>query len=173
MLAGNRRVVRKSEARMACSPDGRLHMLVREPEFCHYVFVIYSPALCQVGGSGVWSRAGGGDLFFGGGLSGSALSVCFGWGRARGAGGWRFGVRGRRFCNLADASVASPSVIYPNLGGGAALLLLQPGWRITRCLLSNHLLFRSSATPLYLLSGGEVQAGRPSGGGQEGLPGGG
>ncbi len=26
----------------------KVHMLVREPEFCHYIFVVYSPALCQV-----------------------------------------------------------------------------------------------------------------------------
>ncbi|GAX75433.1 hypothetical protein CEUSTIGMA_g2877.t1 [Chlamydomonas eustigma] len=48
VLAGNRRVIRKTEARVACSPDEQMHMLVREPDFCQYVFVIYSPALCQV-----------------------------------------------------------------------------------------------------------------------------
>eukprot|EP00955_Chlamydomonas_euryale_P020446 216776-Chlamydomonas_euryale.AAC.1 len=44
VLAGGRRVERSVEARIACSPDGRLNMLVREPDFCTYVFVIYSPA---------------------------------------------------------------------------------------------------------------------------------
>ena len=48
VLAGNRRVVRKTEARIVCSPDSKVHMLVREPQFCHYVFVIYSPAMCSL-----------------------------------------------------------------------------------------------------------------------------
>jgi hypothetical protein len=47
-LAGGRRAKREVEARFACSPDGKLHMLVREPDFCKYVFVIYSPALCEL-----------------------------------------------------------------------------------------------------------------------------
>jgi hypothetical protein len=34
--------------RIACSPDGDLHLLVREPDFCQYVLVVYSPALCSV-----------------------------------------------------------------------------------------------------------------------------
>lgn len=47
VLGGGRRAVRKTEVRIACSPDGKLHMLVREPDFCHYIFVIYTPALCK------------------------------------------------------------------------------------------------------------------------------
>ena len=74
VLAGNKRVIRKTEARVVCSPDAKVwilegadqaalstmihtssilvqvHMLVREPNFCQYVYVIYSPALCQVDG---------------------------------------------------------------------------------------------------------------------------
>lgn len=45
---GGRRVLRKAEARIACSPDQRIHMLVREPDFCSYVYVVYSPSLCEV-----------------------------------------------------------------------------------------------------------------------------
>ncbi|GFR45017.1 hypothetical protein Agub_g6328, partial [Astrephomene gubernaculifera] len=49
VLAGGRRVVRRVEARIACSPDpGRRYMLVREPDFCSYVFVIYVPELCEL-----------------------------------------------------------------------------------------------------------------------------
>lgn len=40
--------MRKSEVRIACSFDSSIHMLVREPDFCQYVFVIYSPSLCKV-----------------------------------------------------------------------------------------------------------------------------
>lgn len=40
--------MRKSEVRIACSFDSNIHMLVREPDFCQYVFVIYSPSLCKV-----------------------------------------------------------------------------------------------------------------------------
>jgi hypothetical protein len=47
-LAGGKRARRQVEARFACSPDNKLHMLAREPDFCHYVFVIYSPALCKL-----------------------------------------------------------------------------------------------------------------------------
>ena len=46
MLGGGRRVVRRTEVRIACSPDRRLRLLIREPDFCHYVYVLYSPALC-------------------------------------------------------------------------------------------------------------------------------
>ena len=152
MLAGNRRVVRKSEARMACSPDGRLHMLVREPEFCHYVFVIYSPALCQVGSGGeglLGLGPGDGGVYLGlvvvigGGGAVGLRAVCVPWaGSSLGVRCWWFGGWGGvvSFCNLADASPASI-------------------WPIVCC-----------AT---LLAGGEVQAGGPGGGGQEGLPGGG
>ena len=48
VLGGGRRVQRKVEARVACSPDARIHMLVREPDFCSYVYVVFSPALCEV-----------------------------------------------------------------------------------------------------------------------------
>jgi hypothetical protein len=48
VLAGNRRVVRRTEVRIACSPDDRLHLLIREPDFCSYIWVIYSPALCTL-----------------------------------------------------------------------------------------------------------------------------
>jgi hypothetical protein len=36
------------QVRLACSPDRSFHFLVREPQFCSYIFVIYSPALCTV-----------------------------------------------------------------------------------------------------------------------------
>lgn len=39
---------RQVEARLACSPDGELRLLIREPEFCKYIFVVYSPALCEL-----------------------------------------------------------------------------------------------------------------------------
>jgi len=48
VLGGGRRATRRTEARIVCSPDGRLRFLVREPDFCSYVYVIYSPALCAV-----------------------------------------------------------------------------------------------------------------------------
>ncbi|KAF5829741.1 hypothetical protein DUNSADRAFT_15565 [Dunaliella salina] len=47
-LAGGRQEVRSTEVRIACSPDRRLHMLVREPDFCSYIFVLYSPAVCEL-----------------------------------------------------------------------------------------------------------------------------
>lgn len=47
-LGGGKRVVRRTEVRIACSPDKKLRLLVREPDFCRYIFVIYSPGLCQV-----------------------------------------------------------------------------------------------------------------------------
>jgi hypothetical protein len=47
-LAGGRQAVRRTEVRLACSPTDRIHLLVREPDFCHYIFVIYSPALCTL-----------------------------------------------------------------------------------------------------------------------------
>jgi hypothetical protein len=59
-LAGGVRVVRSVEARLACSPDGKLSMLVREPDFCTYVFVVYSPALCTVQQFAPRARKGGG-----------------------------------------------------------------------------------------------------------------
>jgi hypothetical protein len=46
VLAGGRRVVRRVEARIACSPDSSTYMLVREPDFCSYVFVVFTPSLC-------------------------------------------------------------------------------------------------------------------------------
>eukprot|EP00983_Pelagomonas_calceolata_P047916 1140847-Pelagomonas_calceolata.AAC.2 len=49
VLAGGRREVRSTEVRIACSPDRRLHILVREPDFCSYIFVLYSPAMCELG----------------------------------------------------------------------------------------------------------------------------
>jgi hypothetical protein len=39
---------RRVELRAACSPDGDVHLLVREPKFCSYVMVLYSPALCRL-----------------------------------------------------------------------------------------------------------------------------
>ena len=45
-LARGRRATRHTEVRIACSPDQRVHLLVREPDFCSYIFVVYSPALC-------------------------------------------------------------------------------------------------------------------------------
>lgn len=47
-LKGGKTVPRHVQARFACSPDGKMHMLVREPDFCSYVFVVYSPALCSL-----------------------------------------------------------------------------------------------------------------------------
>ncbi|KAL6764757.1 hypothetical protein V8C86DRAFT_1367634 [Haematococcus lacustris] len=48
VLANNRRVIRRSEVRIACSPDDKIHLLVREPDFCTYIWVIYSPSLCSI-----------------------------------------------------------------------------------------------------------------------------
>ncbi len=48
-MAGGVERERRAEVRFACSPDGGQHMLVREPAFCSYVVVVYSPALCGVG----------------------------------------------------------------------------------------------------------------------------
>jgi hypothetical protein len=48
VLGGGREVPRRTEVRIACSPDARLHFLVREPDFCQYIFVIYSPSLCSL-----------------------------------------------------------------------------------------------------------------------------
>lgn len=39
---------RTAEVRYACSPDADPHLLVREPDFCEYVVVVYSPGLCQL-----------------------------------------------------------------------------------------------------------------------------
>lgn len=50
VLAGNKRVIRNTEVRFACSPDSRIHFLVREPDFCSYIYVVYLPALCEVPG---------------------------------------------------------------------------------------------------------------------------
>lgn len=43
-----RAVDRQVELRAACSPDTALHLLVREPEFCRYIMVLYHPHLCKV-----------------------------------------------------------------------------------------------------------------------------
>ncbi|KXZ53821.1 hypothetical protein GPECTOR_6g739 [Gonium pectorale] len=48
VLGGGRRVVRRVEARVACSPDSNTYMLVREPDFCTYTFVIFVPELCAL-----------------------------------------------------------------------------------------------------------------------------
>jgi hypothetical protein len=47
-LKGGKTAQRSVQARFACSPDGQLHLLVREPDFCTYIFVVYSPALCAL-----------------------------------------------------------------------------------------------------------------------------
>jgi len=39
---------RQVELRAACSPDSSLHLLVREPNFCQYIMVLYHPQLCGV-----------------------------------------------------------------------------------------------------------------------------
>lgn len=39
---------RSTEVRIACSPDSNLHVLVREPDLCTYVYVVYSPTLCTL-----------------------------------------------------------------------------------------------------------------------------
>lgn len=48
ILAGGRKAVRRSEVRLACSLDSKLRILIREPDFCHYVFIIYVPQLCDM-----------------------------------------------------------------------------------------------------------------------------
>lgn len=48
VLAKGRRAIRNTEVRIACSPDERMHLLVREPDFCSYIFVLYVPALCEL-----------------------------------------------------------------------------------------------------------------------------
>ena len=49
-LSGGKKVARRTEVRIACSPDSRVHMLIREPDYCSYVFVLYVPQLCVVEG---------------------------------------------------------------------------------------------------------------------------
>eukprot|EP00198_Chlamydomonas_reinhardtii_P011586 XP_001700923.1 predicted protein [Chlamydomonas reinhardtii] len=84
VLGGGRRVVRRVEARIACSPDSALYMLIREPDFCTYTFVIYVPQLCELpyyrprpkpgaggAGAGAGVGAGGGAGVGGSGSSGS------------------------------------------------------------------------------------------------------
>jgi hypothetical protein len=39
---------RQVELRLACSPSKNWHMLVREPEFCRYIMVLYHPSMCTV-----------------------------------------------------------------------------------------------------------------------------
>jgi hypothetical protein len=39
---------RQVELRFACSPHNSWRMLVREPQFCSYVVVVYHPGLCKV-----------------------------------------------------------------------------------------------------------------------------
>ena len=38
---------RTTQVRLVCSPDQNAHMLVREPEFCSYIVVLYLPVLCN------------------------------------------------------------------------------------------------------------------------------
>jgi hypothetical protein len=47
-LKGGRKEIRHTEVRIACSPTGSPFMLVREPDFCQYVFVVYLPSLCEL-----------------------------------------------------------------------------------------------------------------------------
>ncbi|KAK9867123.1 hypothetical protein WJX84_010549 [Apatococcus fuscideae] len=47
--SGNpRRILRSAQVKIACSPDDAPHLLVREPEQCHYDLVAYSPAACSI-----------------------------------------------------------------------------------------------------------------------------
>lgn len=39
---------RSVELRVACSPHKTMQLLIREPDFCRYVMVLYHPALCQL-----------------------------------------------------------------------------------------------------------------------------
>jgi len=48
VLAKGRRMRRRTEVRFACSPDGHTYMLVREPDYCTYVVVVYAQALCAL-----------------------------------------------------------------------------------------------------------------------------
>ena len=43
---------RQTELRIACSPDPERHLLMREPQQCQYVMVLYEPSLCEVPGFG-------------------------------------------------------------------------------------------------------------------------
>lgn len=43
---------RETELRIACSPDDQQHLLIREPEQCRYVMVLFEPSLCTVPGFG-------------------------------------------------------------------------------------------------------------------------
>ncbi|KAK9834104.1 hypothetical protein WJX84_001823 [Apatococcus fuscideae] len=42
------RILRSALVKVACSPDGHPHLLVREPEQCGYDLVLYSPTACNV-----------------------------------------------------------------------------------------------------------------------------
>jgi len=39
---------RRTHVRWACSPDGQVHLVVREPSVCKYVLVLYLPELCTL-----------------------------------------------------------------------------------------------------------------------------
>eukprot|EP00775_Hariotina_reticulata_P011589 gene11589-11733_t len=39
---------RQVELRLACSPNKNWHMLVREPDFCRYIMVLYHPSMCTI-----------------------------------------------------------------------------------------------------------------------------
>jgi hypothetical protein len=54
--AEGRRLPRRVELRVACSPDARLHMLVREPEFCRWAR--RARRSVWIGSVGVWGRDG-------------------------------------------------------------------------------------------------------------------
>lgn len=45
-------VRRSSVIRYMCSPDGKIHMVITEPEQCRYVVDVYVPSLCGVKGMG-------------------------------------------------------------------------------------------------------------------------
>lgn len=47
-MVDGKAVDRQVELRAACSPDSSLHLLVREPNFCRYIMVLYHPELCEV-----------------------------------------------------------------------------------------------------------------------------
>jgi len=45
-LESGRTVIRRTQVRYVCSPDGQTHVRVREPSPCKYIVVLYHPIVC-------------------------------------------------------------------------------------------------------------------------------
>ena len=47
-LGGDKETARTAEVRIACSPDSQQHLVMREPEQCQYIIVMYDPGVCEL-----------------------------------------------------------------------------------------------------------------------------